>query len=197
MISLIPSILFSLCVFSQTLSFSMERSTALGLDKVEIIQSASNTIIKRTSNWFSQVGDTRLGKLQVTKPGALTSITSELQNIQSEVAATDERLKKLGTHFNDLNSNKAPHAPYFRLNGYLVQTGSTLYPQLEKIATKIQKLELVLFEGVELDKDRKYFIFYHEGKEIKRELFDIRFFCQSPNVPTRCLAREWGNLYLK
>jgi len=197
MISFIPALIFSLSVFSQTLSFSIERSTPLGLDKVEIIQNSSSTVINKTSNWFDKAGDTRLGKLQVTRPSLLVPIISELHKIQSEMIATDNRLKKMGTSYSDLNSNKAPHSPYFRFNGYRVETGSTFYPELEKIAAKIKNLDLILFDGVELDKDRKQFIFYKEGKQIKREQFDARFFCQSPNLPTRCLAREWGALYLK
>jgi hypothetical protein len=83
------------------------------------------------------------------------------------------------------------------VNGFKIQQGSSLYERLENIAAKLQEAPLKLIQGVELDKARKNYVFYADGKEVKREAFNARFFCESSRFPTRCLAREWGALYLE
>jgi len=179
------------------LKFAMERSTSLGTDKMEVHDEDGRLIIKKTSNWFDRNVDTRLGEFAVQNPAPLKGITAELNQIEGEIKAADQRLSALGRDFNELNNNDRPHAPFFRVNGFRIQQGSSLYERLENIAVKLQEAPMKLIQGVELDKDRKNYVFYAEGKEVKREAFNARFFCESSRFPTRCLAREWGALYLE
>lgn len=179
------------------LKFAMERSTSLGTDKMEVHDENGTLIVKKTSNWFDRSVDTRLGEFAVQNPGPLKAVTAELGQIESEIKAADQRLAAIGKGFNELNNNDKPHAPFFRVNGFKVQQGSSLYPRLEEIAAKLQAAPLKLVQGVELDKSRKNYVFYADGKEVKREPFNARFFCESSRFPTRCLAREWGALYLE
>ncbi len=179
------------------LKFAMERSTTLGTDKMEVHDEGGKLIIKKTSNWFDRKEDTRLGEFAVQNPGPLKTVTAELSKIENEIKAADQRLAAVGRGFNELNNNDKPHAPFFRVNGFRVQEGSSLYGRLEEIANKLKDAPLKLIKGVELDKDRKNYVFYAGGKEIKREAFNARFFCESSRFPTRCLAREWGALYLE
>lgn len=179
------------------LKFAMERSTSLGTDKMEVHDEGGQLIIKKTSNWFDRNVDTRLGEFAVQNPAPLKSVTAELSKIESEIKAADQRLSAIGRGFNELNNNDRPHAPFFRVNGFKVQEGSSLYTRLGEIAAKLQEAPLKLIQGVELDKSRKNYVFYADGKEVKREPFNARFFCESSRFPTRCLAREWGALYLE
>ena len=179
------------------LKFSMERSTSLGTDKMEVHDEDGQLIIKKTSNWFDKKEDTRLGEFAVQNPAPLKAVTAELGVIESEIKAADVRLNAIGRGFNELNNNDKPHAPFFRVNGFKVQEGSSLYGRLEEIAAKLNAAPLKLIQGVELDKARKNYVFYADGKEVKREAFNARFFCESSRFPTRCLAREWGALYLE
>lgn len=195
--SLIFALLFSLPTLAQSLDFSIERSTTLAHEKFELSHSAKKTSIHKTSNWFDPGIDYRLGKFQVTNPALLAPIISELSEIHAELLSVDKNLKSMGSSFNELNSKKSLHAPYFRLNEYRIQADSLLYPRMEKIATKLQMLKLALVDGLKLDKDRTHFVFFKGGKEVKREVFDTRFFCESTRLPSRCLAREWGVLYLE
>lgn len=179
------------------LKFAMERSTSLGTDKMEVHDEDGQLIIKKTSNWFDRKVDTRLGEFAVQNPGPLKAVTAELGQIENEIKAADLRLNAIGRGFNELNNNDRPHAPFFRVNGFKVQEGSSLYGRLEKIAERLSEAPLKLMQGVELDKDRKNYVFYADGKEVKREAFNARFFCESSRFPTRCLARVWGALYLE
>lgn len=177
--------------------FSVERSTPLGLDKIEIKELAANFEILKTSNYFDVKDDLRLGKFSATEKEMVKTILGELAQISTELKQAEERLSTLNTSFNELNSNKNPHEPFFKLNGFIIKKGSILYPRLEKVAFKINNLNLSLVDGVELDKGRKNYVFFKDGKEVKKESFNARFFCESPKFPTRCLAREWGALYLE
>jgi hypothetical protein len=177
--------------------FSVERSTPLGLDKIEIKEVAANFEILKTSNYFDVKDDLRLGKFSATEKEMVKTILGELAQISTELKQAEERLSTLNTSFNELNSNKNPHEPFFKLNGFIIKKGSILYPRLEKVAFKINNLNLSLVDGVELDKGRKNYVFFKDGKEVKKESFNARFFCESPKFPTRCLAREWGALYLE
>lgn len=177
--------------------FSVERSTPLGLDKIEIKEVAANFEILKTSNYFDVKDDLRLGKFSATEKEMVKTILGELAQISTELKQAEERLSTLNTSFNELNSNKNPHEPFFKLNGFIIKKGSILYPRLEKVAFKINNLSLSLVDGVELDKGRKNYVFFKDGKEVKKESFNARFFCESPKFPTRCLAREWGALYLE
>lgn len=179
------------------LQFSHERSTGLGLDRIELLESAGNIVIKKTSNWFDEKVDHRLGEFQANNDLAIGQIKSELAKIEAELKVADEKLISMGTSFNQLNSNKSPHSPYFKVSGYKVQEGSIHYPRLMEIAAQIQQLQLKLVDGVELEKGRKHYVFYKDGKEVSREPFNARFFCEVPRFPTRCMARQWGALYLE
>lgn len=191
---------FSILVTQSTwaaIQFSHERTTGLGIDRVELVETEKNTIIKKTSNWFDEKVDHRLGEFVAANESELEKIKSELVQIENEVKAADQKLISLGTSFNQLNSNKSPHSPYFKIGSYKVQEGSIHYPRLIEIAAKMQRLQLNLVEGVELDKNRKHYVFFKDGKEFSREPFNARFFCEVPRFPTRCLARQWGALYLE
>ncbi len=177
--------------------FSVERSTPLGLDKIEIKEVGTNFEILKTSNYFDVKDDLRLGKFSATEKEVVKTIVGELGQISTELKQAEERLSSMNTSFNELNSNKNPHEPFFKLDGFIIKKGSILYPRLEKVAFKINNLNLSLIEGVELDRDRKNYTFFKNGKEVKKESFNARFFCESPKFPTRCLAREWGALYLE
>lgn len=193
-------IIFSILLTQSTwaaIQFSHERSTGLGVDRIELLESAGNTVIKKTSNWFDEKVDLRLGEFAATNETDLQKIKSELAKIETELKAADQKLISLGTSFNQLNSNKSPHSPYFKISGYKVQEGSIHYPRLIEIATKIQRLQLTLVDGVELEKSRKHYVFFKDGKEVSREPFNARFFCEVPRFPTRCMARQWGALYLE
>lgn len=179
------------------LKFSHERSTGLGVDRVELFVSAENVVIKKTSNWFDEKIDHRLGEFEATNESVLNQIKSDLEKIEDAIKKADEKLISMGSSFNNLNSNKSPHSPYFMLGGYKIQEGSVLYPRLTEIANRIQRLQLKLVDGVELDKTRKHYVFFKDGKEFSREPFNARFFCEVPRFPTRCLARQWGALYLE
>jgi hypothetical protein len=194
--------LFSLLLLSSfahgaDVVFSVERSTPLGLDKIEIKEVAANFEILKTSNYFDVKDDLRLGKFSATEKEMVKTIVTELGQISTELKQAEERLASMNTSFNELNSNKNPHEPFFKLNGFIIKKGSILYPRLEKVAFKINNLKLSLVDGVELDKERKNYVFFKDGKEVKKESFNARFFCESPKFPTRCLAREWGALYLE
>lgn len=192
--------IFSILLSQSTwaaIQFSHERSTGLGVDRVELLETAGSTIIKKTSNWFDDKVDHRLGEFAAANETELQQIKSELTKIENEIKAADQKLASMGTSFNQLNSNKSPHSPYFKISGFKVQEGSILYPRLVEIAAKIQRLQLTLVEGVELEKNRKHYVFFKDGKEVSREPFNARFFCEVPRFPTRCMAREWGALYLE
>lgn len=177
--------------------FSHERSTGLGFDQVAIVEEAGKTVVKKTSNWFDQKEDYRLGSFAVEADKGLAAIKAELAEIEQQLKAADARLAESGTSFNDLNHNRAPHAPYFKVGSFKVIEGSVLYPRLTELAQRIEALSLNLVDGVELDKTRKFYVFYRDGKEVSREPFNARFFCEIPRFPTRCLARQWGALYLE
>lgn len=177
--------------------FSVERSTPLGLDKIEIKEAGTSFEILKTSNYFDIKDDLRLGKFSAQEKDLVQAIVSELSQINTELKQAEERLSTLNTSFNELNSNKNPHEPFFKLNSFIIKKGSILYPRLEKVAFKINNLSLSLVDGVQLDQDRKNYVFFKNGKEVKKEAFNARFFCESPKFPTRCLAREWGALYLE
>ena len=180
-----------------SLKFSLERSTPMGTDKLAVYEEAGELIVKKTSNWFDDTLDTRLGEFRANDAEPLLAVASDVAMIELQIKAADERLSRLGRSFNELNPTVEPHAPFFRVNGYRIQRSSSLYPRLEEIAQRLQKTSLKLLKGVELDKDRKHYVFYADGKEVKREAFNARFFCESSRFPTRCLAREWGALYLE
>jgi len=177
--------------------FSVERSTPLGLDKIEIKETGENFEILKTSNYFDIKDDMRLGKFLATDKEIVKSVVIDLNQIGAELKQAEERLSAINTSFNDLNTNKNPHEPFFKLNGFIIKKGSILYPRLERVAFKINNLKLSLIDGVELDQDRKNYVFFKNGKEVKKESFNARFFCESAKFPTRCLAREWGALYLE
>jgi hypothetical protein len=194
---LIATLLISTPLYASNILFSMERSTSLGLDKVEISHTDNKVQIKKTSNWFDRDIDNRLGTFVPQNKKAMTAVIKELEEIQKQLKTAEEKLVSNGSSFNDLNSKKKPHEPFYRLNGFKIQKGSIIYPRLENIAAKINTLQLQLQDGVELEKSRKSYVFYKNGKEISRENFNARFFCETPRFPTRCLAREWGALYLE
>ncbi len=177
--------------------FSIERSTPLGLDKIEIKEAESSFEILKTSNYFDAKDDFRLGKFSSTDKDIIKNIVTELGQISNELKQAEERLATMNSSFNELNSNKNPHEPFFKLDGFVIKKGSILHPRLEKVAFKINNLNLNLVDGVKLDQDRKNYVFFKNGKEVKKETFNARFFCESPKFPTRCLAREWGALYLE
>lgn len=177
--------------------FSHERSTGLGFDQVALIEEAGTTVVKKTSNWFDVKEDYRLGRFVVTSGKDLAGVKAELAEIEQQLTVAEERLAASGTSFNDLNHNRAPHAPYFKVGEFKVIEGSVLYPRLVELSQRIEALSLSLVDGVELDKTRKFYVFYSNGKEVNREPFNARFFCEIPRFPTRCLARQWGALYLE
>jgi hypothetical protein len=169
----------------------------MGLDQIELLESAGNIVIKKTSNWFDEKVDYRLGRFQAINDLGISQIKSELAKIEADLKVADEKLISMGKSFNQLNSNKSPHSPYFKLSGYKIQEGSIYYPRLIEIAAQIQQLQLKLVDGVELEENRKHYVFYKDGKEVSREPFNIRFFCKVPHFPTRCMARQWGAFYLE
>lgn len=183
--------------YAAGVGFSVERSTTLGLDKIEIRQLGGDYEILKTSNYFDTKDDFRLGRFQTQQKAMAQKIFKELTEVTEQLQLANKRLENLGTSFNELNSNKNPHAPYFKLNGFIVKQHSVLYPRLEKIALQVNNLSLTIRDGVELDADRKNYVFFKDGKEFKKEAFNARFFCESPRFPTRCLAREWGAFYLE
>ncbi len=188
-------------VFSQAhaagVDFSVERSTSMGLDKIQIRQVGADYEILKTSNYFDTKDDFRLGKFRPQQKSLALEIIKELEAVALQLNQANDRLEGLGTTFNELNSNSNPHAPFFKLNDFIVKEGSILFPRLQALGHKLSNLELLINEGVELDKERKNYVFFKDGKEIKKEEFNARFFCESPRFPTRCLAREWGALYLE
>lgn len=194
---LVLLIFYTSLSMANEMAFSLERSTPLGQDKVEIKSEESIYLISKTSNYFDQKDDFRLGVFMATDKKSVASIVQELTDISIELKQAEERLAAMNTSFNELNSNKNPHEPYFKLNTFIIKKGSILYPKLEKVAIKVNNLDLKIKDGVELDKDRKNYVFFKDGKEVKKEIFNARFFCESPRFPTRCLAREWGALYLE
>ncbi|MBY0518685.1 MAG: hypothetical protein K2P81_17375 [Bacteriovoracaceae bacterium] len=179
------------------LKFSFERSTPSGSDRFEIENKSSEVIIHKTSNWFDKKEDLRLGDFKSQNPSSLKSVQAELEQIEEQLKKANDKLTAYGTTFNDLNSKSSLHSPYFKVNDFKVQKGSTLYPKLEQIFTKLQQTPLTLVNGVELDSTKKNYIFYENSKETGREPFNVRFFCEQPRFPTRCMARKWGTLYLE
>lgn len=182
---------------AKAIVFSVERSTALGLDKIEIKENTEGFEILKTSNYFDVKDDLRLGKFSTTEKAIVKTILSELKQIGTELKQAEERLASMNTSYNELNSKKNPHEPFFKLDGFIIKKGTILYPRLEKIAFKINNLNLQLIDGVELDQSHKNYIFFKNGKEVKKETFNARFFCESQSLPARCLAREWGALYIE
>lgn len=190
--------LFFVCLPLQAaVKFSLERSTSMGSDRLEVSEENGKVAINKTSNWFDKKPDHRLGSFIPKDPSSFKAITQEIAKIEAELKAADEKLATYGTGFNELNDNSEPHAPYFRVSGYKVKKTSILYPRLQELASKIQATQLTLVNGVELDAGRKKYVFYQDGKEVNREDFNARFFCELPRFPTRCLARKWGALYLE
>lgn len=193
--------IFLFLMFSQAhaagVDFSVERSTTLGLDKIQIRQVGAEYEILKTSNYFDTKDDFRLGRFRPQQKKMAQEIIKELAAVAEQLKQANDRLESLGTSFNDLNSNSNPHAPFFKLNQFIVKEGSILFPRLEALGHKLSNLELMINEGVELDRERKNYVFFKDGKEVKKETFNARFFCESASFPTRCLAREWGALYLE
>lgn len=195
--TLLLNLIFLSLPLQAAVKFSLERSTPMGSDKLEVNEENGKVAINKTSNWFDKKPDHRLGSFVPKDPSAFKTITAEIAKIEEQLKAADEKLATYGTGFNELNDNSEPHAPYFRVNGFKVKKTSILYPRLQELANKIQTTQLTLINGVELDSARKNYVFYQDGKEVNREDFNARFFCELPRFPTRCLARKWGALYLE
>jgi hypothetical protein len=190
-------ILFSGYAFAENLTLSFERSTPQGFDKVEYKIKNKSLYIHKKSNWFDEKKDLRLGDFVLSNSKNALEIIKSLEEINQELFQTNKKLKEYGKDFNSLNSKKNLHAPYFKLNDFIIQSGSILYPRLLKIHQNIIKNDLKLQNGVVLDEQNKKYIFYKDSKEIDREPFNMEFFCESPKLPSRCLARKWGALYLE
>ncbi len=178
------------------LTLGLERSTPLGLDSVVVDFSQDSARLTKTSNWFDRKEDLRLGEFLVSGK-VVDEIKRELEALHAEIKKANDRLEAQGTSFNELNSNREPHAPYFRVGDFKVQKFSLLYPRLEALARKIELAQLRLENGILLDRSKASFVFFESGKEAKREPFNARFFCADARFPTRCLAREWGAFYLE
>jgi len=175
---------------------SWERETKEGVDRLAVEQDEAGWRVEKTSNYFDQQNDLRLGKLRAANPSAWSEIEAELAAVIELLRGADRRLASVGKDFNALNHH-TPHEPHIMVGGWKVLPSSTLYPRLAAVLARAQALPLQLEEGVNLEANRKHYIFFKDGKEISREVFNARFFCADARFPTRCLARQWGAFYLE
>ncbi len=173
-----------------------ERETKGGVDRYAFEQIDDGWVVEKTSNYFDQRDDLRLGRLRAADPSAWREIEAELTAIIEQLRGADRRLASIGKDFNALN-RPTPHEPHVMVGGWKVLPNSALYPRLTGLIARIQTLPLHLEEGVNLDTARKHYAFFKDGKETNREIFNARFFCEEARFPTRCLARQWGAFYLE
>jgi hypothetical protein len=190
-------ILLSYASWSALPPVSWERDTNAGLDRYAVEQVNGVWRVEKTSNFFDQKVDLRLGKLVALNQSEWSKVEAELKAIVAQLETSDRNLRAIGKAYNDLNHAGAPHSAYFKVGAWKVLPDSPLYPRLEVLVAKTQVLSLRLEEGVMLDQGRKNYVFYKQGTESFREGFNARFFCDSSRFPTRCLARQWGTLYLE
>lgn len=178
------------------LNFSMERSTAAGLDKVEIVFESDGARLYKTSNWFDTTDDLRLGEFLVGGP-SVSALRAAVEAAHARLQAADAKLRETGSSFNELNRMTSPHAMYYRVGEFKVVAESVLYPELEGLRLTLDRLDRKLVNGVRLDRTQEAYVFYKDGKQSGREPFSMRFFCNNPTTPAVCLARQWGMLYLE
>lgn len=176
---------------------SWERDTSSGVDRFAVEQTSDSWRVEKTSNFFDQKVDLRLGKLVSLNPSEWAKVETELLVIVEQLKTADKNLQAVGRSYNDLNRPTSPHASFFKVGDWKIYEASSLYPRLEIVMARIQSLGMKLEEGVQLDQGRKHYVFYKQGEESSREDFNARFFCESSRFPTRCLARQWGALYLE
>jgi hypothetical protein len=176
---------------------SWERDTSSGLDRYAVEHANGSWRVEKTSNFFDQNVDLRLGKFVALEDSKWTKVEGELQEIVETLKVADRNLQAIGKSYNVLNRPTSPHAPYFKVGDWKIYSTSPLYQRLEILMARTQSLGMKLEDGVLLDQGRKNYVFYKQGAESSREGFNARFFCESSRFPTRCLARQWGALYLE
>jgi chaperonin cofactor prefoldin len=183
--------------YAQEIKFSLERSTPSGLDKIELQLLDKKINITKNSNWFDKNLDYRLGRFTTQENKVTQKLRGELKKILEDLAGAEKTLQANKTSFNELNSHDKPHAPYYKINNFMITSDSILYEKLQKLSETMKDLPWKLTEGIRLDEKKEHYVFIKDSKESKKEIFNQRFFCDSTELPTRCMAREWGTLYLE
>jgi hypothetical protein len=134
--------------FAEDFTYSLERSTSQGSDKVEFKKKKDILTIYKTSNYFDETKDLRLGHFTFRNPKNVSSISKKIEEINKDLIQTDKKLNEYGKDFNGVNTLKNPHEPYIRINQFIIKSGSILYPRLMLIYQEISKQELQIQEGV-------------------------------------------------
>ena len=188
--------LLFLMVSSQVLasSISVIRSVPEGLSSQKFVIENGRTILEKTSNYFDQDVDYRLGRLEAKNRSS--DLKARLNLLLEKIKLADNNLKSHGSNFNSL-TNPRPHERYLKVDGYLLTPKSLLYPEAEKILSELQKSEWELIEGVLFSKDLKTKSTFRAGKLIESIDFKFKFYCREKIPPTVCHDRKYGIIYVR
>ncbi|HXH29568.1 MAG TPA: hypothetical protein VNJ01_02035 [Bacteriovoracaceae bacterium] len=192
----LPIFLFLSLDLEAAVNFSVERSDSMASHKLEFLEGKDEVTVNKTSNWFDEKSDPRLGKLQAPTSRVRGQL-KELEKISAQLRETDRRLKGLGSSLQEVAKTDNLHSTYFVLNGYKIQPGSVHFERTKAVALKLDTRAFKLVDGVELAKNNSLYVFYKAGKVSGSEKFKAAYFCESVNMPAKCLARQWGVLYVE
>jgi hypothetical protein len=126
-------------------------------------------------------------------------VSKELAHLDkklTKIKSRDELLKKKKSSFNELSSKK-PHDSFIFVENYRISQDSDIYPELKIIYDQLASKKWKQIPGIKLSEDLQKVLTIKNGKEVSKDQFNFAFHCKKSKIPTTCLYKDLGILYVQ
>ncbi len=181
---------------AKTLTLSSARSVPEG-NSIQTFSFGDKILkYKKGSNYFDLKKEMRIGEFHAENSPEILEQKNKIESVLVEVKRVDHFLLGRGSSFNKL-SGPILHGPVFYLDDFVIRPNSIHYSKLKEAFTGLQRVPLKQHSGIELTKDVKELLIIQNGTILKKESFNMNFYCQKGKAPTICGYKDVGILYIE